>query len=113
MIYTAVSAINNILTDVNSVKRTKWQGVENPYLYHIDVCLNAGERVVDSLSVTTGFRTFAVDPKQGFLLNGRPYPLRGAVMHRDRMMAGNALTMLQIEEDFEMLRDMGANAVRI
>ena len=92
---------------------TLWQGVENPYLYHIDVCLNSGERVVDSLSVTTGFRTFAVDPKQGFLLNGRPYPLRGAVMHRDRMMAGNALTMLQIEEDFEMLRDMGANAVRI
>lgn len=92
---------------------TLWHGVDNPYLYHVDVRLMAGQRVVDSLSVTTGFRTVAVDPVRGFLLNGQPYPLRGAVMHRDRMMSGNALTMLQLEEDFEMLRGMGANAVRV
>ena len=92
---------------------TLWHGIENPYLYHVDVRLMAGQRVVDSLSVTTGFRTVAVDPQRGFLLNGKTYPLRAAVMHRDRMMAGNALTMLQLEEDFEMLRAMGANAVRV
>lgn len=92
---------------------TLWQGIENPYLYHIDVCLTAGNRVVDSLSITTGFRNLAIDPKQGFMLNGKPYKLRGAVLHRDRMMAGTALTMLQLEEDFNMLLEMGANAVRI
>ncbi len=92
---------------------TLWQGTENPYLYNIDVKLRSTDHVVDSLGVVTGFRTVAVDSNKGFLLNGKPYPLRGAVIHRDRTMAGNALTPLQIEEDFNTLLDMGANAVRI
>ena len=92
---------------------TLWNGVDNPYMYNFDVRLTSGTRVVDSLSITTGFRELKVDPQEGLLLNGRPYPLRGAVIHRDRSMAGNALTPLQIEEDFNLLLEMGANAVRI
>lgn len=92
---------------------TLWNGTLNPYLYSIDVKLTAGERVVDSLDVVTGFRSYAIDAQRGFLLNGKPYRLRGAVLHRDRMMAGSAVTPLQIEEDFRILTDMGANAVRV
>lgn len=92
---------------------TLWNGVHNPYMYDIDVCLSVGSRVIDSLSISTGFRSLEVKPQQGLILNGEPYPLRGAVIHRDRAMGGNALTPLQIEEDFNILLEMGANAVRI
>lgn len=92
---------------------TLWQGTVNPYQYRVDVKLTAGDRIVDSLSVATGFRTCAVDSKRGFLLNGVRYPLRGVVLHRDRMMFGSAMTPLQIEEDFRLLTQMGANAVRV
>ncbi len=94
-------------------KPVLWNGVKNPFLYNVIVKL-AGEGIVfDSVGVSTGFRSCTVDPSWGFLLNGEPYPVRGVVVHQDRAMVGTALRPYQVEEDFELIREMGANAVRI
>lgn len=106
---------NTTVTLPFAVSRPKlWQGVRDPHLYNIEISLTCDDDIrTDSLSVRTGFRTFAVDKENNFLLNGEPYRIRGAVVHRDRMMVGTAMTPFQIEEDVNMIREMGANAVRV
>jgi beta-galactosidase len=91
-----------------------WQGVSDPYLYNVEVTLTAkNDLITDSLRVSTGLRTFGVDTDHKFTLNGAPYHLRGVIVHRDRMMVGTAMTPFQIEEDVKLIREMGANAVRV
>lgn len=89
-----------------------WQGAEDPYLYRVTVSLADGERV-DSVSFRTGFRTFAVDAEKGFSLNGQPYPLRGVVLWRDQAVYGPVFTESQLRRDVALIREMGANAVRV
>ena len=92
-----------------------WQGTADPYLYNVEVVLSSGDEGVttDSLTVRTGFRTVGIDSGNNFLLNGRAMKLHGVILHRDRAMVGMALTPFQIEEDVELIRRMGANAVRV
>lgn len=89
-----------------------WNGLKNPYLYRAEFALISGLTVLDSVSFDTGFRFYDITD-HGFLLNGEPYPIRGVVMHKDRVMVGPAVTAMQIEEDFNILTEMGASAVRV
>lgn len=89
-----------------------WQGTEDPYLYRVTVALAEGEHT-DTVSFRTGFRSFAVDAAKGFSLNGQPYPLRGVVLWRDQAMYGPVFTTSQLQRDVELIREMGANAVRV
>ncbi|MCD8022711.1 MAG: glycoside hydrolase family 2 protein, partial [Lachnospiraceae bacterium] len=53
------------------------------------------------------------DAQTGFSLNGKSYPLRGVSRHQDRQGLRNALTDLQHEEDMALIREIGANTVRL
>lgn len=86
-----------------------WDGVEDPYLYTVTASLDSG----DSISARYGCRTIGFDADRGFLLNGRVYRLCGAARHQDRQGLGNALTDAEHEEDMALLREMGANTVRL
>jgi hypothetical protein len=88
-----------------------WDGVRDPYLYRVVVQI--GERG-DQVSVPLGIRSFRIDPARGFLLNGRPYQLRGAnLQHSARPGKGTAVSDGEIAEDFAILREMGSTGVRL
>lgn len=86
-----------------------WDGVNDPYLYTVTAALENG----DEVSARFGCRTFDFDPEQGFMLNGRVYPLRGVSRHQDRWQLGNALTIKEHREDMELIREIGANTIRL
>lgn len=90
-----------------------WNGRKDPYMYRICVELAEGGNVCDRVDVSTGFRYFSVDPASGFSLNGKPYPLRGVVVHQDRAGAAIALAPAHAKEDVAIIKEMGANAVRV
>ena len=90
-----------------------WNGPDNPYMYDIKVRIESDDVVLDSVTVSTGFRKVEMDSSGNFKLNGKPYKLRGVVLHQDRAMVGSALTPYQVEEDFDFVREIGANIVRI
>ena len=92
------------LTDVHL-----WDGVDDPYLYTAKAELSDG----DSVETTFGCRSFSIDPQKGFFLNGRSYPLRGVSRHQDRAGAGNALTNEMHREDMEIIKELGANTIRL
>ncbi len=90
-----------------------WKGVKDPYLYTLEVYLKRGETVVDEVSCKCGIRTIAVDPDKGFFLNGEAYPLRGVSRHQDWKGIGNAISYEQMELDMDMIREVGANTIRL
>lgn len=90
-----------------------WNGVKDPFLYRVTATLVSDGRVCDTVSVNVGFRNFSVDPKKGFFLNGKSYPLRGVSRHQDRPGLGNAISRADHEEDMALIREIGANTVRL
>lgn len=90
-----------------------WDGVKDPYLYTAVARLEADGKTVDEVRSRFGVRTFHVDPEKGFFLNGRSYPLRGVSRHQDWKGLGNALSRENHRRDMELIREIGANTVRL
>ncbi|MDO4267697.1 MAG: glycoside hydrolase family 2 TIM barrel-domain containing protein, partial [Eubacteriales bacterium] len=90
-----------------------WNGTEDPYLYKASAALYKNGILQDELVTPFGVRTFLADPKKGFFLNGKPYPLHGVSRHQDWKGIGNALTKEHHRKDMELIREIGANTVRL
>ena len=90
-----------------------WDGLEDPYLYTcVASLLVAGEKT-DEVRSHFGVRSFYVDPEKGFFLNGRSYPLRGVCRHQDWKGIGNAITREHHDADMALIREIGANTIRL
>lgn len=90
-----------------------WDGVRDPYLYRVQAELLDRGVVVDTVEISFGFRNFAFAAGGGFLLNGRPCRMAGVNRHQDREGRGWALTPADHEKDIALIREIGANAVRL
>ena len=101
-------------TDIEIVGARLWDGIKDPYLYSSEARLFDGDgNEVDRIEKNFGFRSFSIDPEKGFILNGRQYPLRGVCRHQDRPGVGNALTRAMHEEDIALIKEIGANTLRL
>lgn len=94
-------------------KARLWNGLDDPYLYTVTVKLFADGEEKDEVSSRFGCRRMDFDPQKGFFLNGRSYPLRGVSRHQDRTGVGNALTKEMHREDLALIREIGANTIRL
>ena len=90
-----------------------WNGRNDPYLYTSRVRLDRAGSTVDEITQPIGLRTFAITEAQGFLLNGRPYPIHGVCRHQDRWPRGWAITPADHDEDERDILELGATAVRL
>ena len=86
-----------------------WDGLDDPFLYTATAVLPSGDQV----STRFGCRVFSIDPEKGFFLNGRSYPLRGVSRHQDHKGKGNALSLEDHKEDMAIIRELGANTLRL
>ena len=86
-----------------------WDGVDDPWLYTASAKLGSG----DEISARFGCRVFECDPRNGFFLNGRSYPLRGVSRHQDLKGKGNALSVEDHQADMAIIRELGANTLRL
>lgn len=83
-----------------------------PRLYKAVSCVAVGGRVVDRYETDFGIRTLRFDPNNGFALNGEKLKLNGVCMHHDMGPLGAAINRRAIERQFEILKEMGCNALR-
>ncbi len=90
-----------------------WEGIKNPYLYTAVAQLVYNGTVIDEVRTRFGVRSFYVSPKNGFYLNGRKYPLHGVSRHQDRKGLGIAITKEEHDEDMKLIREVGANTIRL
>ena len=90
-----------------------WDGVNDPYLYEATAQLVYRNEVVDEVHSRFGIRSFHVDPEKGFFLNGKPMMLRGVSRHQDKLYKGYALSYEDHLQDAELIREVGANTIRL
>ena len=88
----------------------RWDGIADPYLYTATAVLTD---VGDLIETRFGCRDFFFDADKGFFLNGRNYPLCGVSRHQDREGVGNAITPEMHCEDIELIKELGANTIRL
>ena len=86
--------------------------VESPNLYSLRSAVLDGQRVVDETATPFGIRTIVYDKDRGFLLNGVPVKMRGVNLHHDGGAVGAAVPERVWQRRLEVLRAMGANAIR-
>ncbi|MBR5247581.1 MAG: glycoside hydrolase family 2 protein [Lachnospiraceae bacterium] len=102
---------SDVTLDVTDVHL--WDGLEDPYLYVLKAELVKEGCVVDEISCNCGVRYFEISPVDGFHLNGRPYPLHGVARHQDYRDLGNAISANEHDRDMELIREVGANTIRL
>jgi beta-galactosidase len=86
---------------------------DQPYLYTVSTQIYLGTHLADSFTSALGIRWFRIDADKGFFLNGKPLRLRGTNRHQDYKGMGNAVPdSIQIR-DMQIIKEMGANFVRL
>ena len=90
-----------------------WNGMEDPFMYRVEVSIKENGKVLDTVSQNMGLRYYNVDPEKGFFLNGKHLQLKGVCRHQDRAEIGNALRKEHHDDDLAIMLDMGVNAVRL
>lgn len=90
-----------------------WNGKAHPVLYTLTAELLSGGAVTDTVTKQVGFRSIRMDPEKGFFLNGEPFRIRGVAKHQDFAGCFNAVTGTEIGQDFALIREIGANALRL
>ena len=90
-----------------------WNGRIDPYLYTVKASVVRDGEVLDNVQTRFGARSFKIDPDNGFILNGKEYPLRGVSRHQDRLGVGNALLPEHHAEDIDFIMEVGATTIRL
>ncbi|NLI24776.1 MAG: glycoside hydrolase family 2 protein, partial [Bacteroidales bacterium] len=86
--------------------------VSHPVLYKALTQVLAGSEVTDDYETPFGIRYFAFDREKGFFLNGEPMKILGVCNHHDLGCLGAAINTRALERQLEILKAMGANAIR-
>lgn len=95
------------ITSFNVVAPHLWSP-SDPYLYTVE--LKAG---ADTRTEKIGFRDFLFSDKGLFYLNGKHLLLRGTHRHEDQAGVGAAMTDSMMRKEMQMIKDMGANFIRL
>lgn len=111
--YRRAEIVNKPESAVNDNNMHDAAANDTGYMYSVSLSILDGQKVLDKVSDKAGFRYFYVDKETGFYLNGKSHPLRGVNRHQFYKGMGNAVTEVQHEEDIGIIKELGANAVRL
>ncbi len=99
-----------------AIPNAKLWSPESPELYAVKLQLQSLDgkviSLVDETSIMTGIRTITKN-KNSILFNGAPVDLKGVVWVEDAEKQGNSISYEQMERDVALIKNLGANAVRI
>ncbi|PQV48874.1 beta-galactosidase [Jejuia pallidilutea] len=104
---------SNLEISFNDLKDIKLWDTDNPYLYTLKVQLLQNDTTIDEISESIGFRWFEFKDYGAFYLNGKRLLLRGTHRHEEHAGVGAAMSNAQHRADMELIKDMGANFVRL
>jgi len=99
------------LVNIDINKPVLWD-VDNPQLYSCEVTLEINGQTIKAED-RFGFRHFEFVEKGPFMLNGRRVLLRGTHRHEDHAGLAAALTEELIIKEMKLIKDMGANFIRL
>ncbi len=86
---------------------------QRPNLYVAVSTVTQGGRAIDRYETRFGIRTISLDPARGLIVNGERIMLKGVNNHHDLGALGAAFNRRAAERQLEIMRGMGANAIRM
>lgn len=94
------------------IEKPELWSVESPTLYTARTTLYVDGKEVDTYDTRFGVRRIDYVPERGFFLNGKRLKFKGVCNHHDLGPLGAAVNRSALRHQIEMLKDMGANAIR-
>ncbi len=85
---------------------------DHPTLYRVEASVGSIDNPSDKVVVDVGFRQISINGDNRLCINGVVQDVRGVNLAHDRKSVGVALSKEDIDDDFELIHDMGANAIR-
>jgi beta-galactosidase len=86
---------------------------QRPNRYVAVTTVARGGKVIDRYETRFGVRSLRLDPDTGLHVNGERIVIQGVNNHHDLGALGAAFNLRAAERQLEMLREMGANAIRM
>lgn len=86
---------------------------QQPNRYVAVTTVSRDGRVVDRMETPFGIRSIRFDANEGLLVNGERIVIRGVNNHHDLGALGAAFNPRAAQRQLEIMRDMGANAIRM
>ncbi|MFI3249223.1 MAG: glycoside hydrolase family 2 TIM barrel-domain containing protein, partial [Rikenellaceae bacterium] len=84
---------------------------DNPNLYTVTTKMLSRDTPIDQSETTFGIRTITYDP-DGIYINGEKVRFNGVCLHHDNGPLGGALNIRADERKLQIMKEMGANAIR-
>lgn len=103
---------NNEFNESIQLKNIQCWSPDHPNLYRLEIELNI-DSVKQLYTDYFGFREFKFETKGPFYLNGERLLLRGTHRHEDHAGVGAAMTEPMIRKELKMIKEMGANFIRL
>ena len=98
--------------NVNTSGIELWS-VDNPVVYRLKTDIIEDGVIKDTKWTEFGYRYVGFDTETGFYLNGKRVKLKGVCLHSDYGALGTAVDKSALKRQLEMMKEMGANAVRV
>jgi len=95
-----------------ALNNPKLWSVDEPNLYRLRTTVIQNNKIIDSSTVVTGFRTFKFDPDKGFALNGKQMKVKGVCLHHDSGVLGAEVYPEVWRRRLATLKSLGVNAIR-
>ena len=102
-----------VVVDLPVVRSPMLWSPASPSLYRMSVTLSDASGVIDRVEERTGFRWYHFAENGPFYLNGERLLLRGTHRHEEHAGLGAAVPNSRHRRDLEMIKEMGANFVRL
>lgn len=90
-----------------------WNGKTAPNLYKVKMKFVRAGETLDEAELETGFRDITITADKGLFLNGEHIKINGVAKHQDFKGCFNAVSRENIDRDFELIDEIGANSVRL
>ena len=95
-----------------SLPNPKRWDIDNPVLYQVRTTVYRGDKAADITSTSFGVRSIYFTADRGFYLNDRRVQLKGVNLHHDHGPLGSAFYPRAMERQLEIMKAVGANAIR-
>ena len=103
-----------------SVKIDQSVELTNPMLWDLEVRnlykaitkISSGKSLLDNETTTFGIRSSKFEAATGYWLNGKNIKIKGVCLHHDAGALGAAVPLSAWERRFNLLKEMGVNAIR-
>ena len=102
----------NIVEQNIAVPNPKLWDIETPYLYSAHARIYQGNELKDEQITRFGIRSVVYERGKGLVLNGKITKFKGVCLHHDLGPLGAAINKAALKRQLEIMKDMGANAVR-